>query len=139
MLFALLTLDDVELAWGLGHTLDLQDPYAWSDLVDAYEKVDPLATLPVHTRLVELALVDADARSYRVAARRLARMRALAADTDQAPDVDAFIADLRETHRRRPSAAARTRRSRVAVSAGDFRQLMPDRRCDRSGTGDQMN
>lgn len=68
----------------------------------AYEKVDPIAVLPIHRRLVENQLVNASAQHYRLAARRLARMRKLAAGSDHSAQVDAFIADLRETPRRRP-------------------------------------
>ena len=47
-------------------------------------------------------LEHADAGSYRSAARRLARMRKLASGSPEADEVDELIADLRETHRRRP-------------------------------------
>jgi uncharacterized Zn finger protein len=70
--------------------------------VKAYEKVDPIATLPIHRRLVENELVEAGAQHYRLAARRLAKMRKLAAGTDSSADVCDFIADLRDIHRRRP-------------------------------------
>ena len=61
-----------------------------------------MAILPVHQRLVEHELVTTDAQHYRRAARRLATMRKLAAGTEQASEVDVFIAGLRENHRRRP-------------------------------------
>ncbi|HET6915933.1 MAG TPA: hypothetical protein VFH56_07560 [Acidimicrobiales bacterium] len=102
VLFALLTLKDVSLAWDLAHTLELDDDRTWSDLVKAYEKIDPLAVLPVLIRLVHNELVEADAQHYRVAARRLAKMRKLAAGSAQAAGVDDLIGQLRETHRRRP-------------------------------------
>jgi uncharacterized Zn finger protein len=47
-------------------------------------------------------LEHADAGYYRSAARRLARMRKLASGSPEAAEVDELIADLRETHRRRP-------------------------------------
>lgn len=102
VLFALLTLKDAELAWNLAHSLALDSDDTWSDLVNAYEKVDALAVLPIHQRLVENELVKADAQHYRIAARRLAKMRKLAAGREQAAPVDDLIADLRATHRRRP-------------------------------------
>lgn len=102
MLFAHLTLQDVPLAWQLAHSLGLEDDRTWSYLVKAYETVDPLAVLPVLTRLVENDLTEADARKYRAAARRLAKMRRLAAGSEKAVEVNELIADLRETHRRRP-------------------------------------
>ena len=102
VLFALLTLKEPTFAWELAHSLALDSDQTWNELVKAYEKIDPLATLPIHRRLVETALVEAGAQHYRLAARRLAKMRKVADGTDRAVEVDDFIADLRETHRRRP-------------------------------------
>lgn len=100
--FALMTLKDPELAWILAHNLALKDGQTWSDLVKAYEKVDPLAVLPVHRQLVEDELVLTDAKYYRRAARRLVKMRKLATGSEESTGIDRFIADLRETYRRRP-------------------------------------
>jgi hypothetical protein len=100
--FAMHALGDLPLAWELADSFGLEDNRTWSDLAKVYEVVDPVAVLPVHTRLVERELETADAQNYRYAARRLARMRRLARDSDMASEVDAFIAELRETHRRRP-------------------------------------
>ena len=102
VLFALLTLKEPEFAWNLAHSLALDSDHTWSELVKVYEKVDPLAVLPIHQRLVENELVEAGAQHYRLAARRLAKMRRLADGSDQAAAVDELIADLRDTHRRRP-------------------------------------
>ena len=102
VLFSISTLNDPRLAWEQAHALGLDNDRVWVELAKAYEKIDPLAVLPVHQRLVEHELVTADAQHYRLAARRLATMRKLAAGTEQASEVDAFIAGLRETHRRRP-------------------------------------
>ena len=74
----------------------------WDRLAKAYEKVDPLAVLPVLRRLAENELTQTGAQPYRLAARRLARMRRLAAGSDLCAEVDDLIADLREIHRRRP-------------------------------------
>lgn len=102
VLFALLTLKDVQFAWDLAHSLGLDSARTWGELIKAYEKVDPIAVLPIHQRLIENELVEAGAQHYRLAARRLARMRKLAAGNEEAVEVDDLIADLRETHRRRP-------------------------------------
>ncbi len=102
VLFALLTLKDTELAWQLAHQLDLDDAWTWNELIKLYEKVDPIAVLPVHQLLVEAELVHTGAQHYRIAAKHLARMRRLAAGTAQAREVDALIAELREANRRRP-------------------------------------
>lgn len=102
VVFALHSLGDVRFAWNLAHSLALADDRTWSDLAKAYEKVDPLAVLPVLARLVENELTVADAQHYRFAARRLAKMRKLAAGSAKAADVDDLVAELREVHRRRP-------------------------------------
>lgn len=102
VLFALGTLHDPHLAWQQAATLRLDDDHTWAGLAKAYEPVDPLAVLPIHRRLVEHELVNAGAQHHRLAARRLAKMRKLAAGTNQADTVDTFIAGLRATHRRRP-------------------------------------
>jgi hypothetical protein len=100
--FTQLVLKDVEGAWQLAHDLAMEDDSTWTELAHAYEKVDPTAVLPIHRRLVEHELVDADAQHYRRAARRLARMRRLAAGTDASVEVDDLVAELRQVHRRRP-------------------------------------
>lgn len=102
VLFALLSLHDVEFAWHLAHSLALEHDDVWERLVNAYEKVAPLAVLPTLAMLVEHELIETGAQHYRIAARRLKKMRQLSAGSDQAAEVDDLIADLRETHRRRP-------------------------------------
>ena len=100
--FALHTLDDPELAWRLAHDLGLDEPPLWAELADRYETIDPVAVLPIHIRQIHALLENADAKHYRTAARKLAHLRALTKGTDQAARIDRLIADLRETHRRRP-------------------------------------
>lgn len=100
--FALLSLKDVQHAWELAHSLALDDDRTWSDLVKAYEKVNPTAVLPVLNRLVLRELCETGARHYQIAARRLKKMRTLAAGTDHAAEIDQFITELREANRRRP-------------------------------------
>jgi tetratricopeptide (TPR) repeat protein len=102
VLFALLSLEDVRHAWELAHTLVLDDDRTWSDLVNAYEKIDPIAVLPVLNRLVLTELVETGAQHYQIAARRVKKMRKLAAGSEHEAEVDWFIAELRETNRRRP-------------------------------------
>ncbi len=100
--FALSWLQDVRLAWGLAHSLGLVDDRQWATLAKSYEKVDPLAVLPVMNRLVRVDLAEAKAQHYRLAARRLKRMRQLSAGSTEAITVDDFVAELRETYRLRP-------------------------------------
>ena len=102
VLFALGTLKDPHLAWHQAANLHVDDDRVWAEVAKAYEVIDPLAVLPIHRRLVDHELVNAGAQHYRLAARRLAKTRTLAAGTDQASVVDAFIAELRDRHRRRP-------------------------------------
>ena len=61
-----------------------------------------LAVAPIHQRLVDNELVEAGAQHYRLAARRLAKMRKLAAGSDHAVEVDDLTVELREPHWRRP-------------------------------------
>ncbi|WP_248243318.1 DUF6880 family protein [Microbacterium kunmingense] len=100
--FTLTTLKNPQRAWQLAHQLDLTSDHTWDQLTTAYEKIDPIAVLPTHRRLVENTLTEAGAANYRDAAKRLARMRRLTAGTDHAIEVDELIAELRDTHRRRP-------------------------------------
>jgi len=102
VLFALLTLKEVQFAWDLACSLGLDSDDVWGRLVTAYAKIDPLAVLPVLARLVDHELTEAGVQHYRIAARRLAKMRKLAAGSAEAAEVDAYVTSLRETHRRRP-------------------------------------
>ena len=102
VLFALLSLKDVQYAWELAHSLALDDDRTWSDLVKAYEKINPLAVLPVLNRLVLRELDETGAQHYQIAARRLKKMRTLADGSEHEAEVDQFIAELREANRRRP-------------------------------------
>jgi hypothetical protein len=102
VLFALLTLQDIALAWHLAHNLGLRDNDTWTRLVKQYQKVDPLAVIPVLAGLVEDDLLCSQARNYQIAARRLRTMRQLAAGTAMVGEVDDLVAELRQTHRRRP-------------------------------------
>ncbi|GAB3755974.1 hypothetical protein GCM10027599_20350 [Yimella radicis] len=101
VLFTLRTLKEPEFAWNLAHSLALDSCSTWAELVKVCEKIDPLAVLPIHQRLVEELLQEASAKNYRLAARRLATMRKLSAGSAKSAEVNALIADLRETHRRR--------------------------------------
>jgi hypothetical protein len=102
VLFALLSLKDVRYAWQLAHSLGLNDNRTWSESAKGYEKVDPhrRASRAQSTR-PERAGRDR-AQHYQVAARRLAKMRKLAAGTNHVAEVDWLIAELRESNRRRP-------------------------------------
>jgi hypothetical protein len=100
--FTLGTLRDAQRAWDLARELSLTSEHTWDQLVTAYEKIDPLAVLVIHRQLVESTLTNTGAEHYRDAAKRLVRMRRLAEGSDRAREIDGFIAELRDTHRRRP-------------------------------------
>jgi hypothetical protein len=102
VLFALLSLEEVSYAWDLAQTLGLRDADVWLRLVQAYEEIEPLAVLPILAELVENELTEAGAQHYQIAARHLSRMRELASGTSKAAEIGDLIAQLRETHRRRP-------------------------------------
>jgi hypothetical protein len=102
VLFAMHSLGDLDLAWSLARELALSDSRLLADLAKEYEKVDPLAVIPILSALVLEELQVTDAMNYRYAARRLAKMRKLAAGSEMAANVDDFIAHLRATHHRRP-------------------------------------
>lgn len=102
VLFTLNTLRDPAEAWSLAQRLQLRDDEVWLLLADAYEKIDPLAVIPILRELAIAELDVSDATHYRKAARHLKRCRKLADGTPEEATVDDFIADLRETNRRRP-------------------------------------
>lgn len=102
VLFALLSLEEVSYAWELAHDLGLRAADVCVRLVEAYERLEPLAVLPVLAELADNELTEAGAQHYQTAARYLRRMRELASGTSKEAEVDELIARVRETHRRRP-------------------------------------
>ncbi len=102
VLIALLFLKDIKFAWNLAHSLALESDDVWERLAKEYEKVDPLAVLPTLTMLVEHEPTEAGAQHYRLAARRLKRMRQLAVRDEKSTEVDDLVAEQRSAHRRRP-------------------------------------
>lgn len=102
VLFTLTTLKQPQAAWNLALSLGLDSDDVWERLVMAQENIDPLAVLPVLARLVHNELAATGAQHYRIAARRLVRMRGLAAGSAKAAGVDELVAELRHLHRRRP-------------------------------------
>jgi len=73
----------------------------------------PLAVLPILGQLVTDELEHAGAQHYQIAARRLKKMRQLAAGSSEASAVDKLINELRETHRRRPRLQSEFDRARL--------------------------
>lgn len=89
-------------AWELAQELQPTYSGTWADLAEALGDADPAAAIQLHMILVEQTLEKADAKSYRDAARRLAKMRRLAKKVAKEQEVDGFVVSLREEHRRRP-------------------------------------
>ncbi len=100
--FVLDILKDTPRAWEIAHTLELTDDHTWANVAEAYEKVDPLAVLPVYTRLIEKELTVSAPKRYRTAVWYLDRMRTLTAGTSELTTVDSYIANLRYENRHRP-------------------------------------
>jgi len=75
-------------------------------LAEAYEVVDPAASVDVYVRVVESILETTDRRAYRAAVKHLRNARRAAAAAGLAAEHHAYLVGLREEHRRRPSLAA---------------------------------
>ena len=75
IVFLLLTLRDVPLAWAEALRLDVDSDDLWTRLVDAYQQLDPAAVVPVLRRLIESDLRVADVGNYRSAVKRLRQLR----------------------------------------------------------------
>jgi len=75
-------------------------------LAEAYEVVDPAASVEVYVRVVESILVTTDRRAYRAAVKQLKNARRAATAAGLADGHHAYLVGLREEHRRRPSLAA---------------------------------
>lgn len=99
--FAVGTLEDPRLAWTLAHDLVLDDNASWVRVADAYRGIDPVATVPVYTRVAADILTATDVRAYKRAATLLARARDLSTGTTREGEVAAVVAELRETYKRR--------------------------------------
>ena len=75
-------------------------------LAEAYEVVDPAASVDVYVRIVEGILETTDRRSYRSAVKQLKNARRAAEAAGLAAEHHAYLVDLREDHRRRPTLVA---------------------------------
>ncbi len=75
-------------------------------LAEAYEVVDPAASVDVYVRVVESILETTDRRAYRAAIKQLKNARRAAVAAGLADDHHAYLVGLREAHRRRPTLVA---------------------------------
>lgn len=71
-------------------------------MAEAYEKIDPLAVLPVYMQLIENEPSVSAPKRYRAAVWYLNHMRTITAGTKGLTTVDAYIANLRYENRHRP-------------------------------------
>jgi hypothetical protein len=75
----------------------------WLRLAESVERDRPVDALAVYQRVADEVLDTADRRAYRSAARILARARAAAESAGALDAFSAYLARLREQHRRRPT------------------------------------
>lgn len=88
-------------AWASSRDQTL-DPQLWDRLVATREKHDPASVIPVMVELLNSELEVADAHNYKLAAKRLKRLRAAMTAVGGQRDFDVLVAELREKHKRRP-------------------------------------
>jgi len=103
----LLAEGEVEAAWGLA--VEDGDELGNERLVrlaEAYEVVDPAASVEVYVRVVESILETTDRRAYRAAVKQLKNARRAAEAAGLAAEHHTYLVDLREEHRRRPTLVA---------------------------------
>jgi len=98
---------EVEAAWGLAaEDGDELGNERLVRLAEAYEVVNPAASVDVYVRVVESILETTDRRAYRAAVKQLKNARRAATAAGLATEHHAYLVGLREEHRRRPSLAA---------------------------------
>ena len=98
---------EVEAAWGLA--VEDGDELGNERLVrlaEAYEVVDPAASVEVYLRVVESILETTDRQAYRAAVKQLKNARRAANAAGLAAEHQTYLVDLREEHRRRPTLVA---------------------------------
>lgn len=103
----LLAVGETEAAWSLA--AEDGDDLGNDRLVrlaEAYEDVDPAASVDVYVRVVESILETTDRRAYQAAVKQLKNARRAAVAAGLADEHHAFLVGLREEHRRRPTLAA---------------------------------
>ena len=103
----LLTDGETEAAWSLA--AEDGDDLGNDRLVrlaQAYEDVDPAASVGVYVRVVESILETTDRRAYQAAVKQLKNAKRAAVAAGLADEHHAYLVGLREEHRRRPTLAA---------------------------------
>ncbi|MFT7650784.1 MAG: putative Zn finger protein [Candidatus Poriferisodalaceae bacterium] len=99
---------DVVAAWGLAAEdggVDLGNDRLVR-LAEAYEGVDPAASVDVYVRVVESILETTDRRAYQASVKQLKNAKRAAVAAGLADEHQTYLVGLREKHRRRPTLAA---------------------------------
>lgn len=98
---------EVEAAWGrAGEDGEELGNERLVRLAEAYEVVDPAASVAVYVRVVESILETTDRRAYRAAVKQLKNARRAAEAAGLAAEHHEYLVGLREEHRRRPTLVA---------------------------------
>jgi len=98
---------EIESAWGLAaEDGDDLGNERLVRLAEAYEDVDPAASVDVYVRVVESILETTDRRAYQAAVKQLKNARRAAAAAGLVDEHHSYLVGLRDEHRRRPTLAA---------------------------------
>lgn len=98
---------EIEVAWGLA--AEDGDDLGNDRLVrlaEAYEVVDPAASVDVYVRVVKSILETTDRRAYQAAVKQLKNARRAAESAGLSHEHHAYLVGLREEQRRRPTLAS---------------------------------
>jgi len=112
---AMLADEDHELAWHTAATAakETVGPDQWLRLAEAREAGHPADAVLVYQRVIEHVLATTDRRAYQQAVRILKRADTAARAADQADTFAAYLAELRDRHRRRPTLIALLDKARL--------------------------
>jgi uncharacterized Zn finger protein len=108
-LTVLLSEGEIDLAWDASRSMDL-DPTLTLLVLRAHAKTHPMDVLDGYTALVHETLRQADQQNYRQAVAHLGELRRASIAAGREADYDALVAELLETHKRRPTLVAMLRR-----------------------------
>ena len=98
---------EIEAAWGLAaEDVDGLGNERLVRLAEAYEVVDPAASVDFYVRVVESILETTDRRAYRAAVKQLKKARRVAVAAGLSAEHQAYLVGLKEKYRRRPTLVA---------------------------------
>jgi uncharacterized Zn finger protein len=105
----LLSEGETDLAWDASRDMDL-DPAMARMLLRARAKERPADVFEGYVELIDHLLGPADRQAYAQAIAELAQLRRACEAGDRGEDYDAYVAELLERHRRRPTLVTMLRR-----------------------------